>query len=559
MILKPLIVCVVLSIGPGFIIVDRWRWRPIETLAASIGLSWIMVYLAAFLIYAWSLPGSLHLALFCLAAIAALASARGLWRLFHRAEVYRALASWFVLLVWGLAGLALIRNYSGGNWSSDWFEHFERSQFFAERWPLGIGLSGYLLPARPPFMNLAAATVLSITGLDFQSFQVVFLFLNSLVVIPLCLIGPALSGRRTSAALLTILMMANPMFQQNVTWTWTKLFTAFYVILGYALYLAGKRREDASRTIAGFIALAAGCLVHYSAAPFAIYLAGYEAFCFFGATRPTWRASLLGALAGLALLATWFGWSWQHYREKTFSSTTTVSAWSRGTIVDESAKFTINTWRSFIPHPLWLSMRDFEARFEQSSSLGFWRDYLFEIYQPNFIFGVGVVSGAVAVGLVLYLFSKRKSWKGQALFWLGFLLVTIPLGILVHPSADTYGVAHICGQPVVLLGIALVASYFTALPLWLRGLLVLGTAIDLVAGVLIQWLAESVSAGVVEGFSKFARYNEGIAASHHVLFLEDSVSERTAAIAVVGMALVGCLAICWLARLAFARPLESRL
>ena len=170
MILKPLIVLVILSIGPGFVIVGRLHWRPMETLAASIGLSWIIVYLAAFLIYAWGLPDSLHLAIFCLAAIAALASGRGMWRLVRRPEVYRVLAAWLGLLGWGLAGLAVIRYYSGGNWSSDWYEHFERTQFFAERWPLDRGLSGYWLPARPPFMNLAAASVLSITGPSARGF-----------------------------------------------------------------------------------------------------------------------------------------------------------------------------------------------------------------------------------------------------------------------------------------------------------------------------------------------------------------------------------------------------
>ena len=83
MILAPLIVLAVLSIGPGFVIVGRLHWRPLETLAASIGLSWIIVYLAAFLIYAWGLPNSLHLVLFCFAAIAVLACGRGLWRLFR--------------------------------------------------------------------------------------------------------------------------------------------------------------------------------------------------------------------------------------------------------------------------------------------------------------------------------------------------------------------------------------------------------------------------------------------------------------------------------------------
>jgi hypothetical protein len=287
-------------------------------------------------------------------------------------------------------------------------------------------------------------------------------------------------------------------------------------------------------------------------------VAGYEVICFFGASQNARRAAVIGWLAGLALLATWFSWSWQHYGEKTLSATTTVAGWSRGTMSAEVAKFATNAWRSFIPHPVWLPFSNFEARFDQRSSLGFWRDYLFEIYQPNFIFGVGATSGAVALGLALCLFSKRKSWRGQGWFWFGFLLVTIPVGIAVHPTSDTYGVAHICGQPVVLMGLALVASYFTGLPLWLRGLIILGTAIDLVAGVMTQWLALAASSSSVLRFSSFARYNQEIAEQHHVLFLANSLGQWTSAIA-VGITVVGLLALCRLVRMAFDRQLESRL
>ncbi len=53
------------------------------------------------------------------------------------------------------------------------------------------------------------------------------------------------------------------MVMQNVTYTWTKAFTAFYVILGLWLYLAACRKNDRLRMTAAFLALAMGILVHY--------------------------------------------------------------------------------------------------------------------------------------------------------------------------------------------------------------------------------------------------------------------------------------------------------
>ena len=52
----------------------------------------------------------------------------------------------------------IIRNYSGALWSGDWLEHFQRSLFFLHHFPKDTPIYGeYLLPARPPMMNVLAA------------------------------------------------------------------------------------------------------------------------------------------------------------------------------------------------------------------------------------------------------------------------------------------------------------------------------------------------------------------------------------------------------------------
>src|SRR5207253_2718943 len=91
-----------------------------------------------------------------------------------------------------------------------------------------IGL--YLLPARPPMMNISAAVFLAQVGEEYVVYQLVFLYLNALVVVPLCLLAPALLPKaRRSVWLLVPLLALNPMFVQNLTYSWTRELTAFYV------------------------------------------------------------------------------------------------------------------------------------------------------------------------------------------------------------------------------------------------------------------------------------------------------------------------------------------
>ena len=55
-------------------------------------------------------------------------------------------------------------------------------------------------------------------------------------------------SRRRMPWMLLLLLAASPMVCQNLTYTWTKLFTMFYVILGLHLYL---RRMAQIRTSSG--------------------------------------------------------------------------------------------------------------------------------------------------------------------------------------------------------------------------------------------------------------------------------------------------------------------
>src|SRR5262249_609179 len=127
---------------------------------------------------------------------------------------------------------------------------------------------------RPPWMNLLAAYFLSLGIADFAAYQLICAFFNALVLIPSCLILPVLypRGGRT-LLLLSILLAFNPLFVQNATWTWRRLYCAFFVIAGIAFYLAAWRKNSMGRMIAAFAFMACALLIHYSAGPFVIFLA----------------------------------------------------------------------------------------------------------------------------------------------------------------------------------------------------------------------------------------------------------------------------------------------
>src|SRR5581483_1398952 len=154
-VLKLLLLLPVLAVccfSPGFLLVRRWRWTPLETLCASVGASLVFLYLASAATYgagvewdvaAWAITGA------CAAMLAiAWDDARKLAAI---GTVRRALYGFAFLLLWTIVVLLAIRVYSGGGWTSDWAEHFQRSLYFLDRFPKStMILGGYQVPARPP-------------------------------------------------------------------------------------------------------------------------------------------------------------------------------------------------------------------------------------------------------------------------------------------------------------------------------------------------------------------------------------------------------------------------
>jgi hypothetical protein len=177
---------------------------------------------------------------------------KALRRLLAAPQMQSQLAGLGLALAHALLLQASIRGYNGLAWVGDWYEHFERTMFFIDR-PDAISARflgdivkedcGYVLTARPPFMNVLTAHAVAHGGPAFAVFQFASTWLSALAALPTL----ALVGRfsvwwgvreRTGVFAAAAALVLHPAFNQNATFTWTKLLAAFYV-LAALLIVAG--------------------------------------------------------------------------------------------------------------------------------------------------------------------------------------------------------------------------------------------------------------------------------------------------------------------------------
>ena len=463
-----LLLMAVSCFAPGFVCVRRLRWSSAEKVCGAIAASLIILYLASLLIFVLRLPRWSYWIVSAACLIAAIIVWRDLSRLVRIRSVQRLLAGFAFLFVWTFSLLLLVRTYSGGGWGGDWLEHFHRSLFFLDHLPIETKFVGlYVLPARPPMMNLLAASFMAQSGDTFENFSIIALVLNLLLYFPCALMLQAFVRRGSRRLPLLVGVLAcSPMVMQNATYTWTKSLSTFYVLFALWLYLAGVRKNDSIRIVAAFIAIAAGMLVHYSAAPYLLFLAGDVLI------RKRWRAAVIAGTCAALLFGTWLAWSIAHYGTRTtFASNTTVTTSQQ--IGDSNArKILLNLRDTIVPHPL----RDFPVYRDQSKA-GFIRDYFFLMYQTNLIVAMGIAGG---IAVIVLLFRRGDP------FWLTFIIFVIVVGIAVVGERDTAGSAHLTLQPLIILGLTFLAARFYTLGPIARAIIILGCIADLAFGVLLQ-------------------------------------------------------------------------
>jgi hypothetical protein len=493
----------VVSLGPGFLITRHLHWSPTERLCGAVGASLLILHLAGFGLYATGAPISSLWWVSGLCAIATLAALPELRRLARSSGVREFVVGYGALVAWALLLVATIRGYSGGGWYGDWLEHYERALFFIDRLDPGTRILDYELTARPPLANVVTAHFLAQTSRSFVAYQVVTVVLSVLVFLPSALLVRTLGGRRRALTILACLLALNPFFVQNATYPWTKLLSAFFVLLGIGYYLRGWSKNDPGRMLACSLALAGGCLAHYSAVPFVVAVAVH--YCVrlaWTAGRRVWIELPAMALGGAAVLATWFGWSLAVLGARsTFASNTSVLDSASLTFAENVLKIAGNILDTFVPHFFWNAME--RSANAAHRGMGYVHDYFFLIYQPNVLTAVGLVGGFAAAYIFWRNGRELRNLRRagavshrvaeQRVFWWIVVGVGLVLGIGSAGTRIRLGVAHVTLQPLVLLAVVAIAAGWSTLSRRWREAVLWGAVADFSLGILLHFLAQTAN------------------------------------------------------------------
>lgn len=483
---------------------------PLERFVAGIGAGLLVVYGWAFAVFVFGLPPLLFAALPAAALALCIARRRALRTLATSEAVAPAAGLWALVSLWCVGFALLVQSYSGGGWSGDWMEHYERALFFLQRQPLDTRfIQTYPLTARPPLANLVTGALLGLGSPTFARYQLFSCLLNALAFLPALLLARDLGAGRRGFAGLALLLMLNPLFVQNTTFAWTKLFTAFFVLLAAHFLLRDVRGLGGrlSVPLAG-AALASGALAHYSAGVWILALGASWLLARPDRLRDAAlrRNLLAGSACGTLILATWFGWSLQAYgMHATFGTTTSVTAARQQTAAQLTDTVLGNIADTLVPHA-WRTMD--RSLIEQADQAAMLRDWFFNVYQLNLPMAAGTAGAAwfLVLGLRSSAFRgsaavhpPRSMPRGEARFLAFAVVLAIVLGAGTHTIRDQWGLTHISLQPLVLLALAALAA--RALP-WLetappmaRATVALAVAVDFGLGVVLHFGVQSFFIG----------------------------------------------------------------
>ena len=526
---------------PGFALLRRTSLDPVEKTVASIGLSIFFLYVSSFCIYLCRLPAVSYFAVTICIALAWI-SRRDLFIFFRSGEIRSLFASFAGLYLWTVALLAVIRNYSGGDWYGDWFEHYHRTLFFLDRLPANtLFLNLYLLPARPPLFNLVSAHFLGQLGHSFAVFQLTATLLNLTVFFPAYLFFRKLaSGVRAGPLLLAILIGCNPLIVQNATYSWTKLLTAFYVLSGIWFFWQSFTRTESWLRHVAFLSLSIGLLTHYSAGPYLLLIALLYLSIVIVNKQFRWRELAMIAGVNVLVLSTWFAWSVTQFGFRaTLLANTAPETSASFTVGESAAKVAANIRDTVVPHISWSVEM---ARFQGDDRWFSLREFFFWMYQENLPLALGVAGWLIAAIAMAKLAGRGLAGNRMELYlWIALVLGAIMLGIAVHGGRAPGGLANICLQPLVVLGVALVAAAYGRISPGLRALLLAGAVFDVCVGILLHFFFQHR----MDPSTYASRQNWALKKQENLTFLSDSLSSYQLAYAAIFLGFVCAGAIYW--------------
>lgn len=542
-------------LGVGAACAPDWPELPLAAFVVGVAHALGLAFVVGFVGFAVGASNAHAAAAVAAAGVAVLVTRRrAAATLLSRGDVRQLIGAWFIFAGWALGLLALVVTYSGGGWAADWIEHWQRTVFFVQRQPLGTRfLDVYSLTARPPLANLVVALLLECGRVTFAQFQVFLTLLGSLIVLPCFVLAARWQRSQRAGWWVLVLLMLSPLVAENLTFSWTKLPTAFFVLVAVLLGLEAVARPDAGRasisrraeetpayreatvgcaedgeaflaasqarrgaatpadressrsgeiaksprprslTVVAAICLGLAMLTHYSAGPWVIALA----IGFVVAQRPRWTGTrLCGELAAVAavfllVLGVWVGWAVARFGwHGTFEANSTTAAWHTQTAVQRVTTPLLNLWDTLVPFPLRGEPTD--GLITQPSRLGRLRDVAFNLYQVNLAFAFGMAGLWVLLqGLRLRSRARPAGDGAERRFLLAAVPAVVVIGVFVHTIRDHWGLTHICLQPLVLLGLTAAAVVLPSLPAGAKAVWAALAVVDFTLGIALQFGLES--------------------------------------------------------------------
>jgi hypothetical protein len=265
-------------------------------------------------------------------------------------------------------------------------------------------------------------------------------------------------------AVAAALLALNWPFVVNATFTWTKAFSASYVLLGLALYLRG----TTVRQMLAFVVLAAGVLVHYSSAVVLVPLVVWHLVTHAGSTRSFTRAVAVGG-PGVVLLLPWVMYVNLWFTDGLLGGTSSAAMAKAA----ESAMLTnslLNVILSLLP------VYSREALLLQRNRFSldplYIRDLIFMFTMCNWVGSSGLTGLLMTAQEVAW---RKRLWgvaAGQAGLWLWLFTGSLAVLSVSHPSKPQWGISHIAMLPFVLASVAWIAGAWPRLTPVIRGAMV---------------------------------------------------------------------------------------
>ena len=307
---------------PGWLLARRLpQLSEEERLATGFGLTAIVAFLIGFAAYLSPFPQTMcaagALALLCALAI-------GL-NINSRREAGSALLRHWQLALLPLAAFlfyltchALLPFPALGDWHFDWWLNHELTLFHLERQELETRfLNGLYSPlSRPPMFNLCSTFIMALIGKSYAHFQLGATVLSTAWIMPAYLLARRFLPQRRALAV-SLLLLCSVFIFKNITYTWPKLFCAYFILMVlhfYLEWLAGVGVRRATTMILAICAFFAAYMIHQMALLFmAPVFVHFLWILYRRRIAFPLKATLLALPVVVLLVAPYHLWIWHEY------------------------------------------------------------------------------------------------------------------------------------------------------------------------------------------------------------------------------------------------------